>query len=193
MTVEDPDVPPRVPATRDLRLVLPTLAVLVATTATFGLRPALSVALGAAMALSVSACGGSGGSSGSAKKDAALTSIVNASSKKGGTVTLDHSSGPDSMDPGNTYYGWVQDFSRLYARTLLTFKPAAGKAGLTVVPDLATGLGGTITGEHGVGRLKAPWLAGHLGEDAMELNHRIKQALDPDNILNPGAMYSLPS
>ena len=57
------------------------------------------------------------------------------------------------------------------------------------VMDLATGLGGTITGEHGVGRLKAPWLAAHLGDDVMELNHRIKQALDPDNILNPGAVY----
>lgn len=100
-----------------------------------------ALALCLAMALGVSACGGSGGSSGSGKKDQALTSIVNASSKKGGTVTADHSTGPDSLDPGNTYYGWVQDFSRLYARTLLTFKPAAGKAGLTVVPDLATGLG----------------------------------------------------
>jgi peptide/nickel transport system substrate-binding protein len=100
-----------------------------------------ALALCMAMALGVSACGGSGGTSSSGKKDQALTSIVNASTKKGGTVTADHSSGPDSLDTGNTYYGWVQDFSRLYARTLLTFKPAAGKAGLTVVPDLATGLG----------------------------------------------------
>ena len=55
------------------------------------------------------------------------------------------------------------------------------------IMDLAVGLGGTITGEHGVGRLKRPWLAGYLGPEAMELNHRIKAALDPDNILNPGA------
>jgi glycolate oxidase len=55
------------------------------------------------------------------------------------------------------------------------------------IMDLAVGLGGTITGEHGVGRLKRPWLAGYLGPEAMDLNHRIKQALDPDGILNPGA------
>jgi glycolate oxidase len=55
------------------------------------------------------------------------------------------------------------------------------------IMDLAVGLGGTITGEHGVGRLKRPWLAGYLGPEAMELNQRIKQALDPLGILNPGA------
>ena len=57
------------------------------------------------------------------------------------------------------------------------------------VMDLAIALGGTITGEHGVGRLKQPWLADYLGDDVLELNLRIKRALDPDNILNPGAMF----
>lgn len=55
------------------------------------------------------------------------------------------------------------------------------------IMDLAVGLGGTITGEHGVGRLKRPWLAGYLGPDVMDLNRRIKQALDPHGILNPGS------
>jgi glycolate oxidase len=55
------------------------------------------------------------------------------------------------------------------------------------IMDLAVGLGGTITGEHGVGRLKRPWLDGYLGPEAMDLNRRIKRALDPDGILNPGA------
>jgi glycolate oxidase len=55
------------------------------------------------------------------------------------------------------------------------------------IMNLAVQLGGTITGEHGVGRLKRPWLADYLGPDAMALNQRIKGALDPLGILNPGA------
>lgn len=55
------------------------------------------------------------------------------------------------------------------------------------VMQLGLDLGGTITGEHGVGRLKRPWLEGYLGPDVMALNQRIKNALDPDGILNPGA------
>jgi D-lactate dehydrogenase (cytochrome)/glycolate oxidase len=56
------------------------------------------------------------------------------------------------------------------------------------IMDLAVSLGGTITGEHGVGRLKKAWLPGQLGPEAMELNRRIKVALDPNGILNPGAV-----
>ena len=56
------------------------------------------------------------------------------------------------------------------------------------VMELAIALGGTITGEHGVGRLKRPWLGAYLGPDVLELNRRIKAALDPQNILNPGAI-----
>ncbi len=56
------------------------------------------------------------------------------------------------------------------------------------IMDLAIALGGTITGEHGVGRLKKDWLPDYLGEDVMNLTRRIKDALDPDGILNPGAV-----
>ena len=109
-------------------------------------KTAALVAVAIAVSLGATACskdsdGGSGKGAGNAKADAGLTSIVNASDKKGGTVTYEHTSGPDSLDPGNTYYGWVQNFARLYARSLVTFKPAAGKESLEVVPDLATGLG----------------------------------------------------
>jgi FAD/FMN-containing dehydrogenase len=76
---------------------------------------------------------------------------------------------------------------------LIVFDPAdtdmAQRAELAFgeIMDLAVALGGTITGEHGVGRLKRPWLAGQIGPEAMELNRRIKDALDPAGILNPGA------
>ncbi|MFF4315852.1 ABC transporter substrate-binding protein [Streptomyces sp. NPDC001507] len=108
-------------------------------------RLTAAVATVLAVSLAAAACSSSkdtnSGGGSTVKKDAALDSIVNASSKKGGTVNLEDSDVPDSLDPGNTYYGFVQNFSRLYARTLVTFKPAAGKDGLTVVPDLADSLG----------------------------------------------------
>jgi glycolate oxidase len=52
----------------------------------------------------------------------------------------------------------------------------------------AIALGGTITGEHGVGRAKRSALPAQLGEDVMDLNRRVKDALDPQGILNPGAV-----
>jgi glycolate oxidase len=56
------------------------------------------------------------------------------------------------------------------------------------IMELAISLGGTITGEHGVGRLKKAWLPAYLGPDVLALTRRIKDALDPDGILNPGAV-----
>jgi glycolate oxidase len=50
-------------------------------------------------------------------------------------------------------------------------------------------LGGTITGEHGVGRLKRGPLGDQLGPDVMALTRRVKYALDPAGILNPGAGF----
>ncbi|MGC5361906.1 FAD-binding oxidoreductase [Streptomyces sp. DT24] len=47
-------------------------------------------------------------------------------------------------------------------------------------------LGGTITGEHGVGVLKKDWLARELGEVGVELHRSIKRAFDPLGLLNPG-------
>ena len=56
------------------------------------------------------------------------------------------------------------------------------------VMDLAISLGGTITGEHGVGRLKKAWLPDQVGPDVMELTALIKHALDPEGLLNPGVV-----
>lgn len=54
---------------------------------------------------------------------------------------------------------------------------------------LGLSLGGTITGEHGVGDLKSKWLPHELDEGAQNLHLAIKQAVDPDSIMNPGGMY----
>ena len=53
--------------------------------------------------------------------------------------------------------------------------------------ELAISLGGTITGEHGIGRLKKELLPTQLGSRVMDLNRQLKQLFDPDDILNPGA------
>ncbi|MFD6418839.1 FAD-binding oxidoreductase [Streptomyces sp. NPDC060194] len=54
---------------------------------------------------------------------------------------------------------------------------------------LGLDLGGTITGEHGVGVLKKDWLARELGPVALELHRGIKQTFDPQGILNPGKLF----
>jgi glycolate oxidase len=50
-------------------------------------------------------------------------------------------------------------------------------------------LGGTLTGEHGVGVLKRRWLRRELGDDQFELQRRIRRVFDPAGILNPGKVF----
>ena len=50
-------------------------------------------------------------------------------------------------------------------------------------------LGGTITGEHGVGLAKKPWLRQQMGDASLGLMRQIKRTLDPKNLLNPGKMF----
>ncbi|QWT23493.1 FAD-binding protein [Subtercola sp. PAMC28395] len=72
--------------------------------------------------------------------------------------------------------------------------------GVTVVPDavwLAAGelfeaalsLGGTLTGEHGVGVLKKRWLEAEIGPGSFELQQQIKAVFDPLGIMNPGKVF----
>ena len=62
------------------------------------------------------------------------------------------------------------------------------RAAFVDVMSAAIALGGTITGEHGVGKAKAGALPEQLGPDVMALTRRIKDALDPAGILNPGTI-----
>lgn len=111
---------------------------------------ASAVAITAALALAVSACGGGG----SAKKtggataeapasqyNAGVTQIVNPSEKTGGTLHMGMPGDFDSVDPGDQYYGYAWNFSRLYTRALTMFKPVPGEEGLQLVGDLAEDLG----------------------------------------------------
>jgi glycolate oxidase len=50
-------------------------------------------------------------------------------------------------------------------------------------------LGGTLTGEHGVGILKKRWLRDELGDAQVELQRQLKAVFDPTNILNPGKVF----
>ncbi|MDX6331945.1 MAG: glycolate oxidase [Streptomycetaceae bacterium] len=54
---------------------------------------------------------------------------------------------------------------------------------------LGLALGGTITGEHGVGVLKKEWLARELGPVSVELQRGVKQVFDPLGLLNPGKLF----
>ncbi|MGY1836668.1 FAD-binding oxidoreductase [Blastococcus sp. SYSU DS0510] len=67
-------------------------------------------------------------------------------------------------------------------------RSAAERAQLAfdAIMRLALGLGGTITGEHGVGLLKKTWLREELGERSYALQREIKSVFDPLGILNPG-------
>ncbi|OPX06393.1 FAD-linked oxidase C-terminal domain-containing protein [Gordonia sp. i37] len=65
---------------------------------------------------------------------------------------------------------------------------AAAREAFDAITQLALDLGGTITGEHGVGRLKTGWLREELGEANLLVQQSIKRALDPTGILNPGAV-----
>jgi D-lactate dehydrogenase (cytochrome) len=61
----------------------------------------------------------------------------------------------------------------------------------TQLVQRALKLGGTCTGEHGVGLHKMNFLVEETGAGAVAMMRGIKQALDPDNILNPGKIFTL--
>jgi glycolate oxidase len=58
--------------------------------------------------------------------------------------------------------------------------------------EAAVELGGTLSGEHGIGLLKKQFMELDLGPDAIALMRRIKDAIDPNGIMNPGKVFPDP-
>lgn len=63
------------------------------------------------------------------------------------------------------------------------------ESALEEIVDETLRLGGTVTGEHGVGLAKKAFIRKQLGEGSYELMRTIKKALDPEGLLNPGKIF----
>jgi len=60
---------------------------------------------------------------------------------------------------------------------------------LDLIVTKTLSLGGTITGEHGIGLAKKQWLPQQLDASSLDLMRQLKQTLDPHNLLNPGKIF----
>jgi len=67
-----------------------------------------------------------------------------------------------------------------------TSQQANAEACLDAVFSKVLELGGTLSGEHGIGLVKRDWVAREIGKDSLQLMHAIKRQFDPKGILNPG-------
>ncbi|WP_425433692.1 FAD-linked oxidase C-terminal domain-containing protein [Natribacillus halophilus] len=56
--------------------------------------------------------------------------------------------------------------------------------------QLLSNWGGTLSGEHGIGTMKAPFMEEELGETGLEMMKRLKQSWDPKGIMNPGKIFA---
>jgi peptide/nickel transport system substrate-binding protein len=106
------------------------------------------VALGTALVLSFAACGSNKtpgpdnqGNTATPEFNAAVGKVFNPSTTKGGTLKMAHPADWDSLDPGDTYYGYAWDFVRFYGRSLTMFATKPGTEGTKLVPDLAESMG----------------------------------------------------
>lgn len=82
---------------------------------------------------------------------------------------------------GNLHPTVIFDESDPVSRTAAT-------SAFDAITEAALRLGGIITGEHGVGRLKRGWLQRELGPVGMEVHRAVKEALDPHHLLCPDGM-----
>ncbi len=57
--------------------------------------------------------------------------------------------------------------------------------------EIGLGLGGTVTGEHGIGKVRREWLVREIGPIGLRTHRALKAALDPAGLFNPGSMFAL--
>lgn len=114
------------------------------------MRIITAIAAATAVALGLSACGGGGGGTtptpgggdnSTPAFNAGVGKSFNPSDTKGGTLKMANDADFDSLDPGDTYYGYSWNFIRNYGRALVAFKSAPGEQSNELVPDLAEKLG----------------------------------------------------
>jgi glycolate oxidase len=68
---------------------------------------------------------------------------------------------------------------------------ARAKTAFDDILAVGLSLGGTVTGEHGVGKIKREWLATEIGPVGMRVHRTLKAAMDPENLFNPGSMFAM--
>jgi D-lactate dehydrogenase (cytochrome) len=83
---------------------------------------------------------------------------------------------------GNFHFGYLIDPENPQEREI-------AEALNTKLVNRALSLGGTCTGEHGIGLHKMDFLVTEAGEGAVNMMRTLKQALDPHNIMNPGKIF----
>jgi glycolate oxidase len=104
---------------------------------------------------------------------------------------------------------WIDDLRRRTGLTIVTFGHAGdGNIHFNIMLDRSDkdtlkkaesaveevfrqtiALGGTISGEHGVGVSKAPYIGMEIGSEELALMKRIKEMFDPNGVLNPGKIF----
>ncbi|ADD45334.1 FAD-binding oxidoreductase [Stackebrandtia nassauensis] len=104
----------------------------------------------------------------------ALDGVAAASRRNGVTIGVIAHAGDGNLHPNIVVDG--QDPSSV----------VAGRTAFDEIMELALALGGTCSGEHGVGLLKRDWLAEEADAVNMRVHRAVKDALDPAGILNPG-------
>ncbi|HEX4224832.1 MAG TPA: FAD-linked oxidase C-terminal domain-containing protein [Pseudonocardiaceae bacterium] len=68
---------------------------------------------------------------------------------------------------------------------------ARARLAFDAILALGLRLGGTVTGEHGIGKIKREWLETEIGPVGMRVHRTLKAALDPENLFNPGSMFAM--